>query len=151
MAIGVKINWSILLKENCLFRSCLCVFTCWRWPLWDGKWYSISWSVRKTDINPSVGCLLVCSHSQSVSKTLGESDSQSVVLEIGDLIWSVISLVSQLVSRINNQQVNLEVSRLEWLSEKKETISQLRLWEYKKWSTTQESLKILDKFSLWTP
>ena len=47
---------------------------------------SVGQSVRKTDINPSVGCLLVCSHSQSVSKTLGESDSQSVVLEIGDLI-----------------------------------------------------------------
>ena len=47
---------------------------------------SVGQSVRKTDINPSVGCLLVCSHIQSVSETLGESDSQSVVLEIGDLI-----------------------------------------------------------------
>ena len=150
MATGAKINGSILLKENCLFRSCLCVFTCWRWPLWDGKWYSISWSVRKTDINPSVGCLLVCSHIQSVSETLGESDSQSVVLEIGDLIWSVITPVSQLVSRINNQRVSTEVSRLEWLSEKKKRSVN---WGYENTRNDQPPRisKILDKFSLWTP
>lgn len=47
---------------------------------------SVGQSEKQISIRLSIVCLFAHTVSQSVSKTLGESDSQSVVLEIGDLI-----------------------------------------------------------------